>query len=101
MVSGPTDNPRGSGVVAGQAQFCATRLGARCCNAARRPLFRATVRGRPASPIARRCEKMACVSQPPGPHSVELTINRIAEGSGRLLASASALTDDQLREPSL
>jgi len=41
------------------------------------------------------------MSQPPGPHSAELTINRIAEAGDRLLASASALTDDQLREPSL
>ena len=44
---------------------------------------------------------MACVSQPPAPHSVDLTISRIAEADGRLIASASALTDDQLREPSL
>jgi len=44
---------------------------------------------------------MACVSQPPGPHSVDLTIERIAEAHSRLIASASALTDDQLREPSL
>jgi len=44
---------------------------------------------------------MACVSQPPAPHSVDLTISRIAEADGRLIASASALTDEQLREPSL
>src|SRR5262252_8769410 len=44
---------------------------------------------------------MACVSQPPAPHSVDLTISRIAEADGRLIASASALTDDQLRVPSL
>jgi maleylpyruvate isomerase len=44
---------------------------------------------------------MACVSQPPPPNSVGLTIDRIAEASDRLLGSASALTDDHLREPSL
>ena len=44
---------------------------------------------------------MACVNQPPGPYSVDLTIERIAEADGRLLVSASALTEDQLREPSL
>src|SRR5215467_5296875 len=44
---------------------------------------------------------MACVSQPPGPHSVDLTIERIAEAHSRLIESASALSDDQLREPSL
>ena len=45
--------------------------------------------------------KMACVSQPPGPRSVDLTIARISEATDRLIASASALTDDQVREPSL
>jgi len=44
---------------------------------------------------------MASVSQPPGPHSVDLTIARISEADGRLLESGSALTEDQLREPSL
>jgi maleylpyruvate isomerase len=44
---------------------------------------------------------MACVNQPSGPHAVTLTISRIAEADGRLQASASALSDDQLREPSL
>jgi maleylpyruvate isomerase len=51
--------------------------------------------------INRRYEKMACVSQPPGPHWVDQTISRIAEADSRLIASASALSDDQLREPSL
>ncbi len=41
------------------------------------------------------------VSQPPGPHSVDLSIARISEADGRLLATASALTDDQMHEPSL
>jgi len=45
--------------------------------------------------------KMACVNQPPGPHSVDLTIARISEATDRLIGSASALTDDQCREPSL
>jgi maleylpyruvate isomerase len=44
---------------------------------------------------------MACVSQQPGPHSVDLTIARISEGTDRLIASASALTDEELRAPSL
>lgn len=42
------------------------------------------------------------MSQPAaGPHSVDLLIRRIDESVGRLLASASALSDEQLREPSL
>ena len=45
--------------------------------------------------------KMACVSQPLEPRSVDLTIARISEATDRLIESASALTDDQLREPSL
>src|SRR5262250_2014395 len=44
---------------------------------------------------------MACVSQLLGAHSVDLTIGRIVEADGRLIASASVLTDDQMREPSL
>jgi len=44
---------------------------------------------------------MACVSQPPGPYSVDLTIARITEATDRLIGSASALTDEQVREPSL
>ena len=44
---------------------------------------------------------MASVNQPPGPRSVDLTIARISESTGRLIGSASALTDGQLREPSL
>jgi len=44
---------------------------------------------------------MASVNQPPGPRSVDLTIARISEATGRLIGSASALTDGQLREPSL
>jgi len=44
---------------------------------------------------------MAFVSQAAGEHSVDLTIGRIDESGQRLLASASALSDEQLREPSL
>src|SRR5215472_2829841 len=44
---------------------------------------------------------MTLVSQSPGPHSVDLTIARISEADARLLASASKLTDEQMREPSL
>jgi maleylpyruvate isomerase len=43
---------------------------------------------------------MAPVSQPAG-HSVEETIRRIDDAVGRLVASASALSDEQMREPSL
>src|ERR1022692_3646591 len=43
---------------------------------------------------------MAPVSQPAG-HSVEETIRRIDDAVGRLVASASALTDEQAREASL
>ncbi len=45
--------------------------------------------------------KMACVNQPPGPRSVDLTIARISEATDRLIESASALADGQLRDPSL
>ncbi len=42
------------------------------------------------------------MSQPAaGPHSVDLLIQRIDESVGRLLASASQLSDEQMREPSL
>jgi maleylpyruvate isomerase len=41
------------------------------------------------------------VSQPAGPHSVKLTIGRIDDATDRLLASASALSDEQVGEPSL
>jgi maleylpyruvate isomerase len=44
---------------------------------------------------------MACVSQPLGPLSVDLTIARISEATDRMIASASGLADGQLREPSL
>lgn len=44
---------------------------------------------------------MSSVSQPHGPHSVDLTIARISEATDRLIESASGLADDQLREPSL
>jgi len=36
-----------------------------------------------------------------GPHSVDLLIDRIGDATTRLLASASALTDQQAREASL
>jgi maleylpyruvate isomerase len=41
------------------------------------------------------------VSQPAGEDSVDLTIGRINDATGRLLATASALTDAKAREPSL
>jgi maleylpyruvate isomerase len=41
------------------------------------------------------------VSQPAGPHSVKLTTGRIEDATDRLLASASALSDEQMGEPSL
>lgn len=41
------------------------------------------------------------MSQPPGPHSVDLTIARIAEADGRLLVSAAGLTSEAMRAPSL
>lgn len=44
---------------------------------------------------------MAIVSQPTGPHSVDLTISRIDDAVGRLLGTASALSIEQVREPSL
>lgn len=44
---------------------------------------------------------MAFVNQPPGPRSVDLTIARISEATDRLIESASALADGQLRDPSL
>ena len=43
---------------------------------------------------------MSPVSQPAG-HAVEETIRRIDDAVGRLVASASALSDEQMREPSL
>src|SRR6266571_2485523 len=47
------------------------------------------------------CGKESAVHQPVGTHSVDLTIGRIDAAVDRLLASASALSDDQVREPSL
>ena len=44
---------------------------------------------------------MAFVGQSAGEHSVDLTIGRIDEAVARLLASAAALSDEQLRGPSL
>lgn len=44
---------------------------------------------------------MASVSERPGPHAVDLTISRIEEADARVAATASALSDEQLREPSL
>lgn len=44
---------------------------------------------------------MTSVSQPAGPHSVDLTIGRIDDAVARLVASAAALSDEQIREPSL
>lgn len=44
---------------------------------------------------------MASVSQSAGEHSVDLTIDRINEAVSRLTGSVSALTDEQVREPSL
>jgi maleylpyruvate isomerase len=41
------------------------------------------------------------MSQSAGPHSVDLLIGRINESVDRLLASASALDDERMREPSL
>jgi maleylpyruvate isomerase len=41
------------------------------------------------------------VNQPAGPHSVELTIERIDAATDRLLETVSKLSDEQLREPSL
>jgi maleylpyruvate isomerase len=44
---------------------------------------------------------MACVSQPIGPQSVGVLIGRIDDSVDRLLASASGLSDEDMREPSL
>ncbi len=44
---------------------------------------------------------MAPVSQPTAPHAVELTIDRISEAAERLVATVSALADEQVPEPSL
>jgi maleylpyruvate isomerase len=44
---------------------------------------------------------MACVSQPIGPQSVGLLIGRIDESVDRLLSSASGMSDEDMREPSL
>jgi len=45
--------------------------------------------------------KMAPVSQPTGPYSVDLTIGRIKEAADRLIASMTVLSDEQVKEPSL
>lgn len=44
---------------------------------------------------------MAPVSERPGPHAVDLTIARIDEAGERVAATAAALSDEQMREPSL
>lgn len=44
---------------------------------------------------------MAPVTEPTAPHAVEATIDQIAVAGDRLAATASALTDDQITEPSL
>ena len=44
---------------------------------------------------------MAPVSERPGPHAVDLTISRIEEAGERVAATAAALSDEQMREPSL
>src|SRR5215469_11297112 len=44
---------------------------------------------------------MAPVTEPTAPHAVEATIDQIAVAGNRLAATASALTDDQVTEPSL
>jgi maleylpyruvate isomerase len=44
---------------------------------------------------------MSPVNQPSAPYSVELMIGRITEAGERLAATASGLTDEQVREPSL
>lgn len=44
---------------------------------------------------------MASVSQPARPHAVDLTIGRIDDAVGRLLATAATLSDEQVGEPSL
>ncbi|MGN6794395.1 MAG: maleylpyruvate isomerase N-terminal domain-containing protein [Streptosporangiaceae bacterium] len=41
------------------------------------------------------------MTEPTAPHAVESTIGRITEASDRLTATVSALSDDQVREPSL
>jgi maleylpyruvate isomerase len=45
--------------------------------------------------------KERIVNQSTGPHSVDKTIDRIDAAVSRLLASASALSDEQMRAPSL
>jgi maleylpyruvate isomerase len=47
------------------------------------------------------CGKESAVHQPVATHSVDLTIGRIDAAIDRLLTTASALSDDQVREPSL
>ncbi len=44
---------------------------------------------------------MAPVSERPGPHAVDQTISRIEEAGERVAATAAALSDEQMREPSL
>lgn len=44
---------------------------------------------------------MTPVSEHPGPHSVDLTISRIAGADARVAATAAALSEEQMREPSL
>jgi maleylpyruvate isomerase len=44
---------------------------------------------------------MAPVSQPTGAHAIEQNLGRITRAHERLLATAGALTDDQVRDPSL
>lgn len=41
------------------------------------------------------------MSERPGPHAVDLTISRITEADARVAATAAALSDEQMREPSL
>jgi maleylpyruvate isomerase len=44
---------------------------------------------------------MAPVSQPTGPHSVDLTIGRIKEATDRLIATVTTISDEQMRASSL
>jgi maleylpyruvate isomerase len=44
---------------------------------------------------------MAPVTEPTAPHAVDATIGQITEATGRLAVTVSALSDDQVREPSL
>src|SRR5216684_2169094 len=50
--------------------------------------------------MASGAKRRPAVSQPVEPHSVKLTIGRIEDATDRLLASASALSDEQIGEPS-